>query len=148
MRWCWQCGCGVVLLAVGCSASGFTFSDGTSIACYARGELIQENLIDPGEARLPFTGKTVPANSTYQILWNETKLKALPPDVHDYLFFHECAHAKVPTTDEIMANCVGLKDMRSAGRAGAAVEARLTAFFGANSSYWARTVKCANGESN
>jgi hypothetical protein len=64
--------------------------------------------------------------------------------VHDYIFFHECAHARVPTVDEIQANCAGLVDMRAAGRAGPAVEARLAAFYGAGSGYWAGTLKCAD----
>lgn len=137
---------GAVMYTLAFAASAFTFVDGTAVACRANGQLVQENVIEPGQAQLTFTGKTVQVNSTYQILWNEVKLNALPPDVHDFLFFHECAHAKVPTNDELTANCAGLKDMRAAGRAGPAVEARLTAFYGAASTYWSRTLKCANGE--
>jgi hypothetical protein len=93
-----------------------------------------------------FTGKTVKVGSGYQIIWNAQKLAALPPAIHDLLFFHECAHAKVPTTDEVQANCVGLKDMRATGRAGLAVEARLAAFYGATNGYWLNTLRCANAE--
>jgi hypothetical protein len=135
-----------ILMALAQGAAAFTFADGTSVACEANGKRIQENVIDPGQAQLAFTGRTVQVNDSYQIVWNEAKLNALPPDVHDYLFFHECAHVKVPTKDEVMANCSGLKDMRAAGRAGPAVEARLTAFYGAGNTYWMRTLKCANEE--
>jgi hypothetical protein len=95
-----------------------------------------------------YTGRTVRVGSGYQIVWNAQKLAALPPVVHDYLFFHECAHARVPTTDEVEANCAGLKDMRAAGRAGVAVEARLAAFYGPNNGYWMNTLRCANADAS
>ena len=54
---------------------------------------------------------------------------ASAPDVeHDFVFFHECAHARTGTLDELEANCVGLVDMRKAGRAGRDVEAKLAAY--------------------
>lgn len=93
---------------------------------------------------MPFTGRTVKVGSSYQIVWNAQKLAALPAVVHDFLFFHECAHAKVPTTDEVQANCTGLIDMRAAGRAGFAVETRLAAFYGAANDYWKNTLRCAD----
>jgi hypothetical protein len=122
----------------------FTFSDGKSMSCVAGGQTVEEFEADP--AALGFTGKTVRTPSGFQIVWNSARLKALPPDVHDYIFFHECAHARVPTVDEIQANCTGLQDMRAAGRAGPAVESRLAAFYGPGSGYWAATVACANGD--
>ena len=59
------------------------------------------------------------------------------------LFFHECAHARIPTTIELTANCGGLKDMRDAGRAGPAVEEKLAAYSAPGNAYWNDTVKCA-----
>ena len=140
-----------IIVVVGClslaqQAGAFTFSDGTSAGCVARGEPVPEYAPPPGSETMNFTGRTVRVGSGYQIVWNAPKLAALPPVVHDYLFFHECAHAKVPTTDEVQANCVGLKDMRAAGRAGLAVEARLAAFYGATNDYWRNTLRCANEE--
>ncbi len=137
--------------AIGCvaaatQAGAFTFSDGTSASCMARGEAVPEYSPPPGTETMNFTGRTVRVGSGYQIVWNAQKLATLPPAVHDYLFFHECAHARVPTTDEVQANCVGLKDMRTAGRAGLAVEARLAAFYGPNNGYWVSTLRCANAE--
>ena len=139
------------VVAVGClaavqQAGAFTFSDGTSATCVARGETVAEYGPPPGTEVMNFTGKTVKVGSGYQIIWNSEKLAGLPPAVHDLLFFHECAHAKVPTTDEVQANCVGLKDMRAAGRAGLAVEAKLAAFYGATNGYWVNTLRCANAE--
>ena len=136
----------VSCLTVAPQAGAFTFSDGASVSCIARGESVPEYSPPPGTEAIPFTGRTVRVGSGYQIVWNAQKLAALPPDVHDYLFFHECAHAKVPTTDEVQANCVGLKDMRAAGRAGLAVEARLASFYGATNGYWVNTLRCANAE--
>jgi hypothetical protein len=139
------------VVAVGClaaapQAGAFTFSDGTSATCIARGETVPEYAPPPGTELMSFTGKTVKVGSGYQIIWNAQKLAALPPAMHDLLFFHECAHAKVPTTDEVEANCVGLKDMRATGRAGLAVEAKLAAFYGATNGYWINTLRCANAE--
>lgn len=139
------------VVAVGClaaaqQAGAFTFSDGTSATCVARGETVPEYAPPTGTEVMNFTGKTVKVGSGYQIIWNAQKLAGLPPAMHDLLFFHECAHAKVPTTDEVEANCVGLKDMRAAGRAGLAVEAKLAAFYGATNGYWVSTLRCANAE--
>jgi hypothetical protein len=126
-------------------AWGFTFADGASMGCYANAALVPETVIDAPPVEITFTGKTIRSETGYQIVWNEKKLNSLPPEVHDFIFFHECAHAKVDTVDETMANCAGLKDMRAAGRAGPAVEARLAAFYGPGNAYWMRTLKCADG---
>jgi hypothetical protein len=136
--------CAIAALIASAGAGAFTFSDGKSATCTAAGKTVEEVEAEPGQAGLGFTGKTVRNASGFQIIWNVEKLKALPPDVHDYIFFHECAHARVPTADELQANCVGLQDMRAAGRGGFAVESRLAAFYGAGNDYWVRTLKCAN----
>jgi hypothetical protein len=126
-------------------ASGFTFSDGESVGCYANGAPVPEVVLDAPPVELSFTGKAIREGDGYRIIWNEKKLDSLPPEVHDFIFFHECAHAKIDSMDETMANCAGLKDMREAGRAGPGVEAKLATFYGAGNAYWARTLKCANG---
>lgn len=136
--------CVIVALVASVGAGAFTFVDGKTASCVADGKTVEEVETGPGQAGLGFTGKTVRSPSGFQIIWNPERLRALPPEVHDYIFFHECAHARVPTDDEIRANCVGLQDMRAAGRAGSAVESRLGAFYGAGSDYWAQTLKCAD----
>ena len=136
--------CVMASLFASVGADGFTFADGTSASCVAGGKLVTEVDAEPSQAGLDFTGKTVRMSSGFVIIWNAERLKALPPEVHDYLFFHECAHARVPTADELKANCAGLQDMRAAGRAGFAVESRLGAFYGSGSDYWARTLQCAD----
>ena len=136
--------CVIASLVASVGADAFTFADGTSARCVAGGKIVTEVDAEPSQAGLDFTGKTVRMSSGFVIIWNAERLKALPPEVHDYLFFHECAHARVPTTDELKANCAGLQDMRAAGRAGFAVESRLGAFYGPGSDYWTRTLKCAD----
>jgi hypothetical protein len=140
---------GTALAAAG-GAAAFTFSDGTALQCIARGELVEEYNAPPDDPLVlrNHTGITQPTGSGYRITWNAAKLGRLPPDVHDFIFFHECAHATVPTRDEFVANCVGLKAMRAAGRAGFAVETRLAAFYGPNSFYWQKTLECANANRN
>ena len=141
-----------IVFAIACllapfGAGAFTFADGTVASCVASGRTVEEVEAEPGQAAVGFTGKTVRTASGFYIIWNPEKLKALPAEVHDYIFFHECAHARVPTVDELQANCAGLKDMRAAGRAGFALESKLGAFFGAGNDYWARTLKCADAPS-
>jgi hypothetical protein len=128
------------------SAFGFTFSDGVTTQCIAHGRVVPEFYAPPDSdvARLGRTGMTVTRGDDYLIIWNAKKLAELPPAIHDLLFFHECAHAQIPTPNEIKANCEGLKAMRAAKRADAAVEKQLAAFYGPGSSYWAATIECAN----
>jgi hypothetical protein len=128
------------------AATAFTLSDGTTVACVADGRKVIE--IDAPEdsdfnAR-GYTGFTGRTGAGYSIVWNVKKRDSLPPAMHDFIFYHECAHARVPTREEWRANCEGLKAMRADGRAGFAVEAKLAAFYGPASEYWAQTLKCAN----
>ncbi len=127
-------------------ASGFTFSDGTSGQCIARGQAVPELVLPEGAAQ--FTGRTVRAGTGYRILWNAARLRQLPSVMHDFLFFHECAHAQVPTPEELAANCTGLRAMRKAGRAGFAVESKIAAFYGPDNPYWSQTLACAGGPSS
>lgn len=136
---------GIVACLLACSGAGaFSFSDGKSESCFAAGKIVKE--VDAPEQAAGFTGKAIPTGSGYVIAWNRVRLAELPPEMHDFIFFHECAHARVPTVDELEANCAGLRHMREAGRAGPAVEAKLGAFYGTDNDYWARTLKCADGQ--
>jgi len=128
-------------------AVAFTFADGTTMRCMVAGEPVAEYDAPPGHALVVHNhaGRVEPNGAGYRIAWNAAILASLPPEVHDFLFFHECAHASVPTQDELLANCVGLKAMRAAGRAGFAVETRLGGFYGRGSEYWRKTLACADG---
>ena len=124
----------------------FVFSDGMPGECTVDGRAVQEIDAAPDSALVQrgHVAITKPVGSGYQIQWNAGKLATLPPSVHDLIFFHECAHAQIPTTDELRANCVGLKMMRAAGKGGFAVESKLAAFYGPGNDYWARTLRCAD----
>jgi len=137
--------CGALLIGAS-DADAFTFIDGTSMRCIVAGEPVEEVVAPPSHpivtrGRIAVTEKV---GSGYRIFWNEAQLKALPPAMHDFIFFHECAHASVPTQSEVTANCVGLQAMRTAGRAGFAVESKLANFYGQNNEYWRKTLSCAN----
>ena len=129
-------------------AIAFVFSNGVTGECTADGRAVQEIEAAPDSALVQRgdVAITKPAGSGYEIQWNARKLAALPPAMHDLIFFHECAHAQIPTNDELRANCVGLRMMRVAGKGGFAVESKLAAFYGPGSDYWARTLKCADAE--
>lgn len=141
----------VVLAAIACvgcagPVAAFELADGSTVQCSAGGQWVEEKFAAPGDpvfqSRTALTART---GGTWQITWNADRLKTLPPEVRDFLFFHECAHAHVPTENELEANCTGLKDMRAAGRAGSEFEARLRRHFARNSAYWNDTFKCADG---
>jgi hypothetical protein len=136
--------CAVLVAAP--ASRAFTFSDGTTAQCIVNSQAIPEINAPPEHefSKLGRTGMTVTSGSQYMIIWNTKMLGELPPAIHDLLFFHECAHAQIPTKDELKANCAGLKAMRAANRAGFAVEAELAKFYGPTSGYWAETLKCAN----
>ena len=138
----------IFLVFMASEAAAFVFSDGTTAQCTARGRVVIEIDGPPGSkvVELGRTGITEPVGTGYVIQWNADKLEQLPPAIHDLIFFHECAHAQLPTTDELSANCAGLKAMRAAGRAGFAVESKLAAFYGPGNPYWAGTLKCADAE--
>jgi hypothetical protein len=134
------------MLLIASEAGAFTFSDGTTMRCIVGGAPIEE-MIAPASHPVVSRGRialTERAGASYRIIWNEKQLQALPREVHDFIFFHECAHASVPTQSEVMANCVGLQAMRTAGRGGFAIESRLAAFYGPDSAYWRQTLSCAN----
>jgi hypothetical protein len=137
---------GGALFALTSAAAAFTFADGTTMQCLVDGtpvpEFAMQSSLPPAVLRRIALTERVGAG--YRILWNEAQLKTLPREMHDFIFFHECAHASVPTQNEVTANCVGLQAMRSAGRAGFAVESKLAVFYGAGSQYWRDTLTCAN----
>lgn len=131
-------------LALALPAAAFTFSDGTTLTCMAQGEPVAEVYASPDDPTMKDrVGRVTRVGDRWQITWNEARLKALPPVLRDFLFFHECAHARVPTEVELEANCVGLVEMRAAGRAGPKVEAEIKGMYG-RAPYWVNTFRCAD----
>jgi hypothetical protein len=130
-------------------AAAFRFADGTTTTCVVAGKPVIEVETEPNDPANPAnrTGFTERLSDGWRITWNMERLRGLPPEVHDFIYFHECAHAKVPTEVELEANCAGLLDMRAAGRAGPAFEARLRRYFPASNDYWNDTFACADAKS-
>jgi hypothetical protein len=129
------------------TASAFTFADGTAGQCIAQGQVVAEVVAVPGDPAMQGrTGHAARDGDGWRITWSAARLAQLPPELHDFIFFHECAHARVPTAIELEANCAGLKDMRAAGRAGFGFEARLRNQVDMRHPYWIATFKCADEE--
>jgi hypothetical protein len=126
------------------TVAAFTFADGTTAPCVARGEVVKEITAAPDDPDMQRrTGWARRVDGRWQITWNAQRLAGLTPEVRDFLFFHECAHARVPTEVELEANCAGLIDMRLAGRATPELEAKLRAQYG-KVDYWKDTFACAD----
>jgi len=126
-------------------ARAFELSDGTSVQCVARGQVVAEVTAAAGDPDMKNrTGWARQEGGRWVITWNAGRLGVLAPEVRDFLFFHECAHARVPTDVELEANCAGLIDMRRAGRAGPAFEQKLRARVNMQEPYWQDTFACAD----
>jgi hypothetical protein len=145
------------ILAWPTSARAFTFSDGSVAVCWTSDGMVSERYHPADDPAAPsgYVGFThVDAGAGWITDWNGLMLSSLPSDVHDFVFFHECAHAKLRSFDEVKANCLGLIDMRAAGRAGRDIEAKLAAYhkrlgdmgpeYGQGKAFWAKTLACAN----
>lgn len=81
-------------------------------------------------------------------------MRAKLPLARDFMFFHECAHIRRDTRDEVEANCEALAEMRRRGLVDAAGEAALGAFHermgrlplkygGSGRVFWADTLACS-----
>jgi hypothetical protein len=135
---------GVVLLASALPVAAFTYADGTTGVCIANEETVIEVVASADDPQMRSrTGLTAKVDGRWRITWNAPRLQSLPPEVRDFLFFHECAHARAPTEVELEANCAGLIDMRAAGRATPTLEAKLRGYFGKHP-YWEDTFACAD----
>jgi len=127
------------------SAGAFALSDGTAMQCVARGDVVREVIAAPDDPAMKNrTGWSRQEDGRWIITWNAERLRALPPEIRDFLFFHECAHARVPTAVELEANCAGLIDMRLAGRGGPVAEQKLRAVVNMKEAYWQDTFACAD----
>jgi len=147
----------LALLVQPASASAFAFSDGVEETCTTSDGVVRENYHPADDPTAPagFIAVThFDPGFGWVTDWNLLLLSSASSEVHDFVFFHECAHAKSRSFDEVKANCLGLLDMRAEGRAGPAVETRLAAFhkrmgdmgppYGQGQVFWARTIACAN----
>lgn len=135
----------LILVGAALPAKAFLLADGVPMQCVARGDVVEEIVAAPGDPAMQNrTGWTRRDGGRWVITWNAQRLGVLPPELRDFLFFHECAHARVPTDVELEANCAGLIDMRRANRAGPAFEQRLRARVNMRDPYWQDTFACAD----
>jgi hypothetical protein len=88
------------------------------------------------------------------IIFDAAQLSGLPSIVARYVYYHECAHLTVPTTNEFMASCQGLKAMRHRGHITTSQEETLRRvhyslpslgpqYGGSGRALWEGTVACA-----
>ena len=52
-------------------------------------------------------------NGGWLIQWNIPKMLNTPPLPRRFTFYHECAHARHATSDEVTADCEGLRHMNN-----------------------------------
>jgi hypothetical protein len=106
-----------------------------------------------------FAGFTQPGPNGLPFITFDPRMMPPPGKAADFLFYHECAHAKFPAGfpsqahAELNANCEGLRQMRSDGNISPADEALVGNFhamnnvyanyFGTGSNFWSLTLACA-----
>lgn len=156
-----------VLLAAAASAAAFPLSDGTETDCPvsrdgksgpARIKWVQyERLQD----RDPELGKAVAVVRQAEDGWPVIYIDAVAhkrgrltnAGLWDFVFFHECAHAREPALTEIEANCAAYLEMEKRGLMNPIrfkdIEAahlqilNLPAEYGGNGiEFWRRTLEC------
>jgi hypothetical protein len=75
--------------------------------------------------------------------------------IAEFIFFHECAHARLPTTDEVLANCEATKEMLFLGEMSTSdltfmgafhvAQGPLAAIYhGSGATFWQLTMNCVN----
>ena len=88
------------------------------------------------------------------IIFDVSQLGRFPVIVARFTYYHECAHLSLPTTDEIRANCEGLRQMRTNGDISRRQEDQLRRlhyslgplgpqYGGSGRVLWDRTIQCA-----
>ena len=71
-----------------------------------------------GQADFPLMARTRPMpDGSWRIEWNEDRLNLYRVSrvVEEFLFHHECAHARFAAASEAVADCEALRVMRSKG---------------------------------
>ncbi|WP_133162390.1 hypothetical protein [Hyphococcus luteus] len=140
-------------------APTYVEKSGLTLTCYARhrasGSFVPVIGVN-GNARGYWGYATYQPNGQPVIIFDPQFLLPYPDVVARYVYYHECAHLKYETSNEIEASCKGLIDMRSAGHVTTAGENALKRvhyslgplepkYGGSGKALWDLTVKCANG---
>jgi hypothetical protein len=148
----------VLLLAYSPLSQAFQRSDGTTVSCRVSTPFGVQAAIEEFVAAKSlgnFTAETKRlSNGQWRIRFDERLQEYRYPLMADLVFYHECAHAQLPTTSELLANCEAIRRMREEGLLDAVKEQMLGEIFAnlrnvpikyaANGkAYWAATVECA-----
>ncbi len=147
-------------------AGAFQKSDGTNVTCQVSTpsgpQDAVEQYVNPGSlgGLGGFTHLTAPGGP-WVIQFDPARLQQIAlqlPIAMDFLFYHECAHAQLATSNEVQANCGALIRMRQEGLLGAGQEQALGQFhqnlgaqppqyLGSGAAFWQATLSCANAAS-
>lgn len=153
----------VSITLLGCFAVCHAFQrvDGTIVTCRVAGpngtsDAI-EQMVPPGSLGYAGFTRQLP-NGQWLIQFDPMVLQQyyvkLPVEV-DLVFYHECSHAQLPTSNEIMANCRAVNIMRQEGLLDASKEQALAVFHqnlgplppqygGSGAAFWQATMQCVN----
>src|SRR5260221_179241 len=98
--------CGLAVCGFARSTAAFTMSDGSIVTCRSySGRQVDEVIQSSFSAAFTtggFTGVTVTLpDGSARITWDSGRLNALPREAHDYIYFHECAHAHGQVVSEL-----------------------------------------------
>jgi len=167
-RFVFSCLVSVLLLLAATIAFAFERSDGITVRCQferdGQRQTVEEVWLGQGEAgnRHPELGGAVavvrqganglPVIFFDRIVFNQTQAKSA--FITDFIFYHECGHAREQQIDEIEANCYALLSLQALGMLNEEKLAilashhqsmtRLPARYGGNGSvFWQRTLDCA-----
>lgn len=160
---------GICVLVACMSAVAFERSDGTVVHCEVTrsGETREVREVwlghgDPGDRHPELGGAAAVVRNGgdgWPVIYFDSvvfkSLIAREPHMSDFIFYHECAHAKHGTHDEIEANCMAYLELDKLGmltpeRQEALAEThkkmrRLPSRYGGSGTvFWERTLSCAN----
>lgn len=154
----------LLLISGATNARAFTLSTGEIKPCIvqtAHGPYTVPEVVGWAKGFAAYT-ELMPPYGLPIITFDHPKVVTLTttPIVVDFLFYHECAHARFGTrfynsyVSELGANCEGLRRMRADGKISPAQESVLANFhittnvygqlFGNGSNYWNLTLDCAS----
>lgn len=90
------------------------------------------------------------------IIFDVAQLSSQPPIMWRFIYYHECAHLEIPTTDEVRANCAALLQMRNRENMTPYEEQIIASsvmsrpvlppqYGGSGTAFWNATMRCVNG---
>lgn len=158
---------GLVLLVLAAPAGAFQRSDGATVQCEVelagRVVVIAEEYVGNGPIGTvhPALGGSAAVvrrqpDGSVRMVFDRFVMERIASRsalAHDLVFYHECAHVRLDTKDEVEANCEAVRVMRESGYLDAAGYAALTVWHGGmgrvapryggtGAVFWQRTEAC------